>query len=247
MNKNILKIEYNPSLMINEVKNLPLLMEDEIDNDIRIYKFILYSNEDNLTVKAMINESLIETLSPLKELVEVISYEIIYSYDLYSLNNLDLNLNKEIFSLHLEHNAEKNFQLLIVLNPDYIQFFDKNTFDKNNNLNKYINNFNEVFNNILLNVYELLGNVEAPIIISEYELILKRNDDNEWTYFTFIRTMLRPINKQKEDIEKIINSLAFTKIIDSLDELIGISHSNECFIKLNYNDGIISNVRYCQG
>lgn len=250
MNNNIIKIKYNPNLMIAEIKNLPVLMESEDDNNIGIYKFMLYSEKNGLSMKAMINEVLTETLSPMKDLVEIISREVINAYDLFNMN-LDLNKNShiELFSLHLDFKKEKRFQLLIVLNPDYIEYFNEDKFNENDNLDEYVTNFNEALNKIILKVYELADDLDIPIIkvikkTDEYELIFKRDENNEWTYYTFVRTLIKPIVEQKKDIQNIIHSVEYHKIKRLLEEVPDSKFLNECFVKLNYDGDNISNVLY---
>lgn len=250
MDKNVMNIKYNPQLMIDEIKELQTLIENQGEDMIGIYKFVLYKKSNGISIKALVNESLIETLTPLKPLIENISAEIINMYDLY---NLSLELNKEssieLFSLHLNLKEEKHFRILIVLNPDYIRFFNEDELKKNNTLDNYVIKFNEIFNKIILDVYDLCDKLNISIIkilkeTNEYELIFIKNEENKWTYHTFIRNMIKSIEEQKKDIQKIIHSEEFYKIKQLLNEAIYDKSLKECFIKLKYDGNNISDILY---
>lgn len=250
MDNNIANIEYNLQLIIDEIKEFTELIKNQDDGMIGIYKFVLYKKSNGISIKALINESLIETLTPLRVLIESILEEIIDMYDLY---NLSLDMDKEdmieLCSLHLNVKEEKRFRILIVLNPDYIRFFDEDKFKNNQKLDTCIIRFNEIFNKMILDTYDLCDKLNIPInkIIKkseEYELIFIKNKEDKWIYHTFIRTMIKSLKEQKKDIQNIIHSEEFYKIKQLLNEVTYDKYGEKCSIKLKYDGENISDILY---
>lgn len=132
--------------IISEMKKIQSLITCEEYNSICIYKFIANNKNGGLSIKAMINQSLKETLIPIRELIKKISCEILNSYDLYNLN-LDLynKNNVELFYLYLEYNEDMIPKLTIDFNNDYINFFDKRTFNDNDTVDMYITEVEKSF------------------------------------------------------------------------------------------------------